>query len=105
VTIVEPGSARTDFASRSAVLSPSLGAYTDTPAGVVRRRIEPGVTAQPGDPAKMVQAIIASADRNPAPKRLALGSDAYRNIRMALSERLAELDAQKEIALSTDFSN
>lgn len=102
-TIVEPGSARTEFAARSAAIAPAMDVYADTPAGEVRRRIEPGFRSQPGDPARMVRAMIDSADVNPAPKRLALGSDAYNNIRKALSGRLDELEAQKDIALSTDF--
>jgi hypothetical protein len=31
-----------------------------------------------------------------------MGSGAYRNIRMALMERLAALDAQRETAFATD---
>jgi NADP-dependent 3-hydroxy acid dehydrogenase YdfG len=103
VTIVEPGSARTEFAANSAALSPAMDAYAQTPAGAVRRRIEPGFRSQPGDPAKMAQAMIASVDQNPAPKRLTLGSDAYNNVKAALTERLAALEAQKELAFSTDF--
>ncbi|WP_213767880.1 SDR family oxidoreductase [Caballeronia sp. dw_19] len=103
VTIVEPGSARTEFAAASAALSPALDAYAHTPAGAVRRLIEPGFRSQPGDPAKMAQAMIASVDQNPAPKRLALGTDAYNNIKAALTERLAALEAQKQLAFSTDF--
>lgn len=103
VTIVEPGSARTEFAASSAALSPAMDAYAQTPAGAIRRLIEPGFRSQPGDPAKMAQAMIASVDRNPAPKRLALGTDAYNNIKAALTERLASLEAQKDIAVSTDF--
>ncbi len=103
VTIVEPGSARTEFAANSAALAPAMEAYAQTPAGAVRSRIEPGFREQPGDPAKMARAMIASVDRNPAPKRLALGSDAYNNIKNALTERLAALEAQKDIAMSTDF--
>ena len=103
VTIVEPGSARTEFAANSAAISPAMDVYAETPAGAVRRLIEPGYRTQPGDPAKMVRAMIESVDLSPAPKRLALGSDAYRNIKSALSERLAELEGQREIAVSTDF--
>lgn len=103
VMIVEPGSARTEFAAGSAALSPAMDAYAQTPAGAVRRLIAPGFRNQPGDPAKMVQAMIASVDQNPAPKRLTLGTDAYDNIKAALTERLAALEAQKELALSTDF--
>jgi NAD(P)-dependent dehydrogenase (short-subunit alcohol dehydrogenase family) len=104
VTIVEPGSARTEFAANSAAISPAMDAYAQTPAGAVRRIIEPGFRSQPGDPGKMAQAMIASVDQNPAPKRLALGTDAYNNIRTALAERLDALEAQREIAMSTDLS-
>lgn len=36
------------------------------------------------------------------PKRLTPGTDAYNMVRAALVQRLADLDAQKELALSTD---
>ncbi len=103
VTIVEPGSARTEFAAASAAIAPAMQAYAQTPAGAVRRLIEPGFRGQPGDPAKMVRAMIASVEQEPAPKRLALGTDAYNNMKKALTERLAALEAQKDIAISTDF--
>jgi NAD(P)-dependent dehydrogenase (short-subunit alcohol dehydrogenase family) len=102
-TLVEPGSARTEFAASSAAISPAMDIYADTPAGAVRRVIEPGFRAQRGDPSKMASAMIASVDQNPAPKRLALGSDAFQNIKAALTERLVSLEAQKDIALNTDF--
>lgn len=50
----------------------------------------------------MAQAIIDSSYANPAPRRLILGSDAYVAIREALTDRIAALDAQRAIALSTD---
>jgi hypothetical protein len=45
-----------------------------------------------------------SVDQNPAPKRFALGSDAYTIIQKALTERLAILEGQKDLAFSTDFA-
>jgi hypothetical protein len=57
----------------------------------------------PGDPAKMAKVIIDSVDQNPASKRIALGSDAYGAIHKALTDRLSALEAQKEVAFSTDF--
>ncbi len=48
--------------------------------------------------------MIDSVDLNPAPLRLALGSDTYTLVRGALQERLAALEAQKAIALSTDIA-
>jgi NAD(P)-dependent dehydrogenase (short-subunit alcohol dehydrogenase family) len=104
VTLVEPGGARTQFAFGSARLGPKLDVYNDTPAGHTRRIVEDGSRVPPGDPAKVARAMIDSVDQTPAPKRLALGSDAYTMIHKALTERLAALEAQKDLASSTDFS-
>jgi len=57
----------------------------------------------PGDPAKMAAAIIASADTEPAPSRIVLGSDAFGIIRKALAGRLAVIESQRETAAVTDF--
>lgn len=103
VTLVEPGASRTNFASSSADAGKTLDVYENTPAGDFRRMAESlGLAMFPGDPRKVATAIIASADRHPAPKRLTLGSDAYTLVHKALTERLAALEAQKDLAYSTD---
>jgi hypothetical protein len=51
----------------------------------------------------MAKAMIDSVDQDPAPLRIALGSDSYAYIHEALSDRLAELEAQQDLASSTDF--
>ena len=51
----------------------------------------------------MAKVIIDSVELNPAPKRIALGSDAYGAIHKALTDRLSALEAQREVAFSTDF--
>jgi hypothetical protein len=56
----------------------------------------------PGDPDKIADAILASVDVTPAPLRLTLGSDAYRMVHAALSDRIERLEAAHELALSTD---
>ena len=56
-----------------------------------------------GDPSKMVKLMIDSVDQNPAPKRLVLGSDSFKAMQKALADRLASVEAQKELAFSTDF--
>lgn len=101
-TIVEPGPARTEFGG-GLVSPPPMAVYDDTPAGHVRSAIKSGSFAIKGDPAKMVEAMIACAERSPAPFRLALGTGSYQSIRAAISKRLAELEANKDITLSTDF--
>jgi hypothetical protein len=55
-----------------------------------------------GDPAKVAQAIIESVEVSPAPRRLTLGSNAYEAIAAAWQERLAALEAQRDLAYSTD---
>ncbi|WP_413099361.1 SDR family oxidoreductase [Streptomyces sp. Inha503] len=105
ITMVEPGVIRTTFGANLDI-APGMPEYADGPAGQIRSYLETvdNVTAEaPGDPHKVASAIIASADSTPAPRRLALGSDAYTAMRTALSDRIAELDAGKAIAASTDF--
>ncbi|MFC4209774.1 SDR family oxidoreductase [Pedobacter lithocola] len=100
ITIVEPGAHKTDFGG-SMVTAPVLDAYDKTPAGYVRRLVDSGTFPLTGDPDKTVQAMIDCINTTPAPLRMALGKDAYTDIRASLVSRLAELDAQKELALSS----
>ena len=98
VTIVQPGSTRTSFGGRGAI-APALAEYAETP--VAKRRAK-GATA-PGDPQKVARAIVDCATAPNPPRRLALGSDAYRLIGAALRAQLDELEAQRELASSTDI--
>ena len=106
-TIVEPGTIRTDFGA-AAALVPALPAYDGTPARGIRGHAEAArsdaatpATAK-GDAGKMVRAMIDSVGQTPAPRRLVLGSDAYGMISSAYRDRAAALEAQKDVALSTD---
>ncbi len=104
VTLVEPGVSRTNFGGGSAVLGPPLPEYADGPSGQLRRMLSgelPPLPA-PGDPAKIVAAIIASADQAEAPLRLTLGSDAYALATAALRARLEAVEAGRDLAHSTD---
>ena len=105
VTLVEPGTARTNITSSSDNTTP-MEIYEDTPVGDFRRAITlQGEKILIGDPVKMAQAMIASCELSPAPRRLVLGSDAYQHIEASLVERLAHLRSQKELAFSTDLSS
>lgn len=103
MTIVEPGGARTNFRFGNAQVGPALAAYENTPAGMTRKILADTSRLPIGDPAKMVELILESAEHNPAPRRLVLGSDSYMMIERALSERLEATRAQKDIAHSTDL--
>jgi NAD(P)-dependent dehydrogenase (short-subunit alcohol dehydrogenase family) len=102
-TLVEPGGARTEFRHGSAKLGAWIEAYASTPVAYVHRMLNDTSALALGDPSKMAHLMIASVDQVPAPKRLALGSDAYTVMHKSLSARLAELESQKELAFSTDF--
>ncbi len=101
LTIVEPGPAATGFGANLVAAAP-MAAYEHTPAGEMRRMLAAGAFVLKGDAGRMAQAMMACAGRDPAPRRLTLGSDAYGRVQAALRDRLAALEAQREIAWSTD---
>ncbi|MGP4028301.1 SDR family oxidoreductase [Actinomadura sp. 3N407] len=99
--LVEPGMVRTSFYSavqRAAVHA----AYASNPA-IMRGDAVP-VEDMPGDQAKVAAAMIDAAGLDAPPRRLLLGSDAYGRVHAALSDRLADVEAQKDLAHSTDVS-
>lgn len=103
VTVVEPGGARTEFRFGSSKLGPKMDAYNGTPAGITRTILQDRSRLPIGDPGRMAKMMIESVDQNPAPKRIVLGSDSYTVIQKALKERLAAVEAQKDVAFSTDL--
>ncbi len=82
--LVEPGMIRTSF-YQAATRVPASQAYQGTP---VDRDALP-LEEMPGDQAKVVAAMIQAALSPDPPRRLLLGSDAYRLVRAALTARLA----------------
>jgi hypothetical protein len=55
--------------------------------------LDPDNGLAPGDPARMAAAIIASVDKEPAPLRMVLGSQALANTIAALKARIAGFEA------------
>jgi hypothetical protein len=102
-TIVEPGGARADFGGRSMKKAAYLPAYDEVLAPF-RARLERENSNQSavGDPVKVAEAMIASANQSPAPRRLTLGSDAYTLVTAGLRDRLTALESARELAFSTD---
>jgi len=99
--IVEPGPTGTSFGAN--LVSPEpMPVYADTPAGEIRRHISSNAFPLTGDAGKTVDALIVAADADRPSLRLALGSTSYHSISKALTGRLVELEAQKDVTLSTD---
>jgi len=100
--LAEPGPTPTNFAA-GLDAAPAMDEYADTPSGGVRRALADGSFKLTGDPVRMVEIMIDSADQAPAPRRITLGSTAYESIHAALTDRLARLTAQKELAVSANL--
>ena len=99
-TLVEPGMIRSTF-YEAATRVPVSAPYRGTPAD----RAPIPLDQMPGDQAKVVAAMIDVALAPDPPRRLLLGSDAYRLVRDGLSARLAGVEAQKDRAASTDVGD
>jgi hypothetical protein len=101
VTIVEPGSFKTDFASRSLVLIKPTPAYSPVHDALSRAwRDSPA-----GDPTKAAQAMIQVVEAENPPLRLALGADALGMIRQKINSVLTEQMQWEHVSLSTDFDD
>jgi len=103
MTIVEPGGARTEFRYGSAQVADLTPVYDHTPAHGFLAMLDPAAALAPGDPARMAARIIDSVDRDPAPLRMVLGSQALDSTLNTLRARVADFEAQRELAASTDF--
>ena len=100
VTIVEPGGARTEFRYGSAHVANLMPEY-DHVHGFLDM-LDPAKGLAPGDPAKMAARIIESAEKNPAPLRMVLGSQALSATIERLKARVADYKMQTKLAASTD---
>ena len=96
-TLVEPGMIRTGF-YEAATRVPMSEPYRGGPAD--RKPIP--LEQMPGSQTRVVAAIIEAAQSENPPRRLLLGSDAYRLVTEALNERLATFERQRAVAFSTD---
>lgn len=102
VTVVEPGSVRTDWAGSSMkIVEPSAGYQAVLGPLLEYRRTLVG--KETGDPARCAQAILQIAAIEAPPLRLLLGSDAVYLAGLAGAERAEEDARWKHLSVSTDF--
>ncbi|QKV64962.1 SDR family NAD(P)-dependent oxidoreductase [Pseudomonas sp. 43A] len=105
-TVVEPGFFRTDFLDEQSLIKTALVLpdYDET-VGKMRVFAEAANHAQPGDPLKFAEAILALVNAPNPPLRLALGSDTVARIEAKNRLVAQELEQWQVLALSTDFNN
>ncbi len=103
VLIVEPGPFRTDWAGRS-LKTPKrpIEAYAET--AVARRKAIQGYSgAQPGDPARAAEAIIAAVESANPPLRLPLGGIAFEGMTAKIEAMRKEIASVEKVARGADF--
>ena len=103
VTLVEPGGARTEFRYGSAKVTKLMPEYDGNPAHNFLKMLDASNGLAPGDPSRMAARIIESVDKEPAPLRMVLGSQALVSTLSTLKARITDYETQTELAASTDF--
>ena len=103
VTIVEPGPFRTDFLTSESLRfgGNEVAAYDDRRAQL-RASFEQRNGRQPGDPAKLAEAMVRLAREAKPPMRFIAGSIALDAADAKLAAMRAELDSWRQLSVSTD---
>lgn len=104
VTVVEPGFFRTDFLDATSLVKTGLVIedYAET-VGAMRTFAAGANHQQPGDPARLSQAMMTLVDAEKPPVRLQLGSDTVARVREKNRFVEQEMSQWLDVALSTDF--
>ena len=102
ITVVEPGFFRTDLLAPSNVRWPSRSIDDYAAEGSPEAMWSPYDGAQPGDPAKLGEALVRLAGMEAPPKVFVAGSDALTVITPAVEARLQAIRADEALSRSTD---
>jgi NAD(P)-dependent dehydrogenase (short-subunit alcohol dehydrogenase family) len=101
VTIAEPGGMRTDWAGSSMRIDDFDPDYAPS-VGEMVTHYDDGGASFSGDPTKFARAILALADLEEPPLRIAFGSDTVKILRAVAQADIASLDRWRELSESTD---
>ncbi|CAM3637610.1 oxidoreductase [Kibdelosporangium persicum] len=103
VTLIEPGSFRTDWAGRSMVRSDRSIADYDTLFEPIRAARQAASGNQLGNPAKAAEAVLTVLESPAPPTHLVLGSDALRLVTAGRAAVDEEIQQWADLSRSTDF--
>ena len=104
ITIVEPGSFRTEFGAASMDMSAGESSDYQALLSPVRNYLQNHYHGnEPGDPVKAAKAMLVALDTPEPPTRLVLGKDALEGVRKKLHYVTGQLDAWEHLSISTDF--
>jgi NAD(P)-dependent dehydrogenase (short-subunit alcohol dehydrogenase family) len=103
VTLVEPGSFRTEFAGDANVRPETqLEAYRAVIAPI-EDFLYGQNGRQPGDPAKAAETMMAVVDDPKPPRRLVLGTDAYDVLDRTMATRMTDISRYRVMGEKTSF--
>jgi NAD(P)-dependent dehydrogenase (short-subunit alcohol dehydrogenase family) len=102
VTVLEPGGMKTDWAGSSMTIPPVSAPYEQTVGGFAKM-LRDHSGSEPTDPAKVAQVVLRLSDRDDAPVRLLLGTDAVQYA-AAAAKALADSDQKwHDLSVSVAF--
>jgi len=103
VTVVEPGFFRTDFLEPTSVKHGTnpIPDYAEA-AAALKAFYDARSRNQAGDPDRLGLALVALVNTPQQPTRWAAGSDGFSMVQSKIASLQAELDAWKDLTLSTD---
>ena len=100
-TIVNPGFFRTELLTKESVTyaEPSLEDYAERTAEQLKSW-EAQSGHQPGDPAKLAQALLTIADEEQPPRRFIAGADAMGLAEQKVADLEQQIEAYRELSTS-----
>jgi NAD(P)-dependent dehydrogenase (short-subunit alcohol dehydrogenase family) len=103
-TVVNPGFFRTELLTEESTnYAPAeIEDYAERNAAM-RDLYESTNGRQPGDPAKLAQALVTIVDQEPPPFRFIAGADAIAQAEQTLAERRQQIDAYRDLSISLGF--
>lgn len=106
VTILEPGSTRTDFAGSSMNRAAhDIEEYQQSAVQTTLDRMNARHGAQPGDPVRLAKILYNFSRMEEPPLRFATGEDGLARIRQKLQETAAETEKFAELSLAVEFGS
>lgn len=105
VVIVSPGYFRTNFLSAGSLAVPAnpIAEYTSTRESQIAHQQQIN-GAQPGDPEKGIDVILAAAQAAQPPLHLFLGPDAYQLARQKMTAVEGDMHSWQHLATATNFN-
>jgi len=106
VTILEPGSTRTDFAGGSmARAARQIADYDSTPVKLTLDRMAARHGAQPGDPKRIAKILLKFSRMASPPLRFATGDDGISRMYAKLTATKDEADQYQQLGLAVAFES